>query len=202
MKQLTKTVGWVTLTFLLERVAYADNCGSLSDCFSTIGSATAAAVGVAVMVIVGMITDLFKMEGEAEAGETPQNKDSSERAIDMDKAVEHLNSNAYETSQHHCAQYVRQAIEAGGITLERPASGYAKDYGPSLENAGFKKIPKEDYSPQKGDVIILQPPPGRDAGHIQMYNGERWVSDFNQSKDIYPGPGYREKKVPYEIYRP
>ncbi|MBS0425483.1 MAG: CHAP domain-containing protein [Proteobacteria bacterium] len=119
----------------------------------------------------------------------------------MDKAVKHLDDNAYETSQGQCAKYVRQAIEAGGVTIpNRPL--YAKDYGPKLMELGFKKIGSAGYSPQKGDIVVLQPPKGQSAGHIQIYNGKIWESDFKQSGDIYPGPTYRKEKVAYEIYRP
>lgn len=66
MKHLAKIIGLAALSFLSEGVVYADNCGSLSDCFYTIGSATAAAVGVAVTVIVGSLLDLFGWGGGAE----------------------------------------------------------------------------------------------------------------------------------------
>jgi RHS repeat-associated protein len=128
--------------------------------------------------------------------------DALHKAIDVEKAVVYLDRNAAECSQGKCARAVREAIEAGGTTLTRPSSGDAKDYGPSLEAAGFTKVPKENYVPLKGDVIVLQPPTGRTSGHIQMWNGTRWESDFKQSTDLYPGPGYRKDKVKYEIYRP
>ena len=67
---------------------------------------------------------------------------------------------------------------------------------------GFKKVEAADYIPQKGDVIVLQPPEGEEAGHIEMYNGTNWVSDFVQGERIYPGPAYRRDKVAYEIFRP
>ena len=121
--------------------------------------------------------------------------------FDIDTAVKHLNDNAHETSQGQCAKYVRQAIEAGGVTISnRPL--YAKDYGPKLTELGFKKIDSKGYIPQKGDIVVLQPPEGQSAGHMQIYNGEIWVSDFKQSSGIYPGPAYRKEKVAYEIYRP
>lgn len=68
MIQLAKIVGIPGLVFLWQRIAHADNCGSLSDCFHTIESATVAAVGVAVTVIVGSLLDFF---GWGNEGETP-----------------------------------------------------------------------------------------------------------------------------------
>jgi len=38
----------------------------------------------------------------------------------------------------NCAAYVRQAIHAGGINVIN--THHAKDYGPMLEAAGFRKI--------------------------------------------------------------
>lgn len=46
---------------------------------------------------------------------------------DKSKAVAHLNSQALAVSTGNCAKYTREAIVAGGITLERTQS--AKDYG-------------------------------------------------------------------------
>jgi len=122
--------------------------------------------------------------------------------FDVEAAISHLNDNAHDTSQGACAKYVRQAIEAGGVTIPAPRPLYAKDYGPKLTELGFKKVDAKDYVPQKGDVIVLEPPKGQTAGHIEMYNGTTWVSDFTQRDDIYPGPAYRKEKVAYEIYRP
>lgn len=78
MKQLVNVVGWTTLNLLLEGVARADNCGSLSDCFYTVQSATVAAVGVAVMVVVGVLTNLFKVE-EAEAKESGEDSEEKDQ---------------------------------------------------------------------------------------------------------------------------
>lgn len=121
--------------------------------------------------------------------------------FDVEKAVEYLDKHAHSNSQGQCAKYVRQAIEAGGLAIaDRPL--YAKDYGPALTALGFTKVAVEAYTPVKGDIVVLQPPKGQTAGHIEIYNGTTWVSDFVQSQNIYPGPAYRKEKVSYEIYRP
>ena len=120
----------------------------------------------------------------------------------IDDAVKHLDANAHDKSQGQCARYVREAIEAGGVTIPPPRPLYAKDYGAKLAGLGFSKITAEGYTPQKGDIIVLQPPSGQSAGHIQMYNGSTWKSDFVQGTGIYPGPAYRKDEVAYEIYRP
>lgn len=139
-------------------------------------------------------------------GETPSTPQSlatpQTRAIDIEKSVEFLNKQAHATSQGKCAKYVRQAIEAGGVTIPEPRPVYAKDYGPKLAELKFSKLDIENYVAEKGDVAVFQPPSGQAAGHIQMHNGETWVSDFIQGTGLYPGPAYRKEKVAYEVYRP
>jgi uncharacterized Zn-binding protein involved in type VI secretion len=121
--------------------------------------------------------------------------------MDKDKAAKHLSENAAPKSQGKCAKYVRQAMEAGGMdTTGRPVS--AKNYGPFLDKKGFAKVPAENYVPQKGDVVVIQPyKGGSEHGHIAMYDGQQWVSDFKQ-KDMWGGSGYRNNKPPHQIYRP
>ncbi len=137
--------------------------------------------------------------------------------MDIDNAVNHLNASYLPPSgRGRCAQHVRQAIEAGGVKLDantRPLS--AKDYGPYLETHGFKKIPTKDHLPEKGDIIVLQgfpegpidPGTGKpeyqasEDGHITMFNGEKWGSDFEQ-EDFWGGTGYQSAKPAHAIYRP
>ena len=37
-------------------------------------------------------------------------------------------------------------------------------------------------------------------GHIQMYNGEKWISDFRQN-NFWPGSDYKNAKPSYVILR-
>lgn len=116
---------------------------------------------------------------------------------DKDAAVEYLNANARPHSVSRCAEFVRLAIEAGGLRLLRANS--AKDYGRSLEIAGFAII--GPTLPTPGDVVIIQPCPGQRHGHMAMYNGSNWVSDFKQMHGLYPGPAYRRLKPDFSIYQ-
>jgi type VI secretion system secreted protein VgrG len=122
--------------------------------------------------------------------------------LDIDKAVTELDT-AGSVPLHRCAHFVRVAIEAGGVRL----AGYpidAKDYGPCLTAAGFSTVSANGYVPVKGDVIVIQPyPGGSPAGHIEMYDGVQWVSDYKQpGNDIWPGSFYRKANPAYAIYRP
>ena len=55
-------------------------------------------------------------------------------------------------------------------------------------------------SPQRGDVVVIQSIPGHPHGHMAMYDGEHWVSDFKQ-RTLYPGDSYRAYKPSYVVYR-
>lgn len=136
--------------------------------------------------------------------------------MDIDTAVYCLNGNAKPKSpapgEGECAKYVREAIEAGGVKFKAPPPPvpvYAKDYHPYLgdyfEDITPTKLDK--YSPKKGDIAVFQSPDliNHPHGHIQMYNGKEWVSDFKQGegkRHFWPGPTYRDKKPRYAIYRP
>lgn len=121
---------------------------------------------------------------------------------DVDKAAAYLTQAAQSQSQHECARYVRLALKAGGCpTYIHPAS--AKDYDAFLPKLGFKEVSITDYNPMKGDIIVIKPPQntkGHEHGHIAMYNGQKWISDFNQ-RDMYGGSIYRKKGTVYHLFR-
>jgi hypothetical protein len=144
--------------------------------------------------------------GCPEGGEWCSGDDEESENMNIDDAVKKLNAQAKKISGGKCATFVREAIQAGGVDLQTPYPASAKDYGPYLEQYGFEAVtptPSPNYSPEKGDIAVIQPyPGGRPDGHIEMYNGTQWVSDFFQNgKDIWPGPGYRQSTPSYEVYR-
>jgi peptidoglycan hydrolase-like protein with peptidoglycan-binding domain len=112
-------------------------------------------------------------------------------------AVAYLNRNAEPHSLGRCARYVREAVEAGGVTLIRHES--AKNYGSSLVAVGFVAVNTSTY--ELGDVAIIQPIPGHPHGHATMYNGDIWISDFRQNNGLYPGKTYRSLRPSFAIYR-
>jgi hypothetical protein len=114
-------------------------------------------------------------------------------------AVATLQTNARAKSVKECAAYVRRAIAAGGIALQ--PTQHAKDYGPGLVAAGFVRYDTEpEGGYQKGDVAVMQGFPGSASGHMQMYDGSVWISDFRQN-GFWAGPGYRTNKPGFKIYR-
>lgn len=132
---------------------------------------------------------------------------------DIDKTIEYLKEHVESHSFGQCAKYVRRALNAGGFDVN--PSGNAKNYSSELEKVGFRPVviysgnnPEglsdegyvRGYTPQAGDVAIIQPyEGGNPAGHMTMYDGSHWLSDFRQ-RTMYPGSGYRREKPPYIIY--
>lgn len=113
-------------------------------------------------------------------------------------AVNFADRHAETSSKGHCAAYVRRALEWGGISLVPTLR--AENYGPSLKAAGFYETTS---TPQRGDVVVIEGIPGHDDGHMAIYDGTRWISDFKQrpGADVYPGPDYRKAQPAYKIYR-
>ena len=109
--------------------------------------------------------------------------------FDVDSAVKYLTEHAKNISVGQCAKYVRQALEHGGLdTTGRPKVAYK--YNEFLPKLGFvpilessntgNKLP-ENYTPQKGDIVVIGANRSHQAGHIAMYNGHQWISDFKQN---------------------
>lgn len=108
-----------------------------------------------------------------------------------------LQANTYSTSK--CATNVRIALEAGGMKVQGDHR-YASDYMKCLPQMGFYEIyGKGNYVPKAGDIVVHAPTDGHEYGHIAMYDGHAWISDFVQ-KDIYGGSAYR-KSDNYKVFR-
>jgi hypothetical protein len=132
-----------------------------------------------------------------EALETPH-RERSATVFDLNKATTMLNQRAPGRKPgQKCATFVRIAIAGGGVTVQN--TYHAKDYGPQLEKAGFRKV--TDGTLQKGDVAVIQNYPGGNiSGHMTMYDGQKWVSDYQQ-RDMWGGDGYRTHQPAHQIYR-
>jgi RHS repeat-associated protein len=127
----------------------------------------------------------------------------------IDNAVNWLNNNAHESwkdAKGQCAYYIRMALEAGGInTSNHPVP--ARLYGSYLKSWGFSIENPTNYL--KGDIAVIQGYPGATSdprtgipyGHIQMYNGSIWISDFKQNRPFWPGGKYEYYKPSFAIYR-
>jgi len=158
--------------------------------------------------LIGKNTEFGKSKNHEEKAIFFKNKSSKTfktneckfKKYDIEKAVEHLNKQAKSKSIERCALYVRQAINAGGIFgLRGDAMTYYNEK--KLEIAGFTKIGDDINSIElkKGDIVAFAAVKGHSYGHIAMWNGEQWVSDFKQ-KSFWVAPQY-EKEKKYVLYR-
>ena len=87
-----------------------------------------------------------------------------------------------------CLTDIEKAFSAGGLTLSCPR-GYAGQCNSSLQALGFTSLGSSDSSPKPGDVIVVQHINGANSiGHIAMFTGSVWISDFVQSTSESP-PG-------------
>jgi len=125
-------------------------------------------------------------------------------------AIVHLLAHALPHYKGRCARYVREALNAGGIPVQRTEE--AQNYGPQLEKAGFQEVidvkkgtgyPPSEYDPQAGDVVVIQgmPDTDSDVGHVAMFDGVHWTSDTVQKNGFWPNGDYREQQPAYKIYR-
>ena len=114
----------------------------------------------------------------------------SNKKFDIDIACDWITKHSAAASLHSCAKYVRMAIEAGfrdpNATHGRP--NWAWKYIDYLPTIGFKflRMVHRDtlntYKPEKGDIAVyLQNNSKNVPGHICMYTGQKWISDFKQN---------------------
>lgn len=59
MRRLWQIAWWFGGMLILSSPLWADNCGSLSDCYQTIKAATGVGVGIAILVTVGVLLDML-----------------------------------------------------------------------------------------------------------------------------------------------
>ena len=116
--------------------------------------------------------------------------------IDKDAIVHYIDRHAGGRSQGKCAAYCRRAFEVGGVdTKGHPVD--AKDYGPLLLWNDASVVPQSGYKPERGDVVVFKGSAAHPSGHIAIYDGKQWVSDFKQNHMSPYGAG----APPATIYR-
>lgn len=103
-------------------------------------------------------------------------------------AAAKASSRALRSSAGLCAKYVREALQSAGYKITPQKSAYMYHTNGILTKAGFTKLP--NGTPEvAGDVLVWGPIPGHPHGHIQIFDGKDWVSDFKHRRDLRPyGP--------------
>lgn len=97
-------------------------------------------------------------------------------------------SRANRSSVGYCAKYVRIAIQSAGIKYDAVPSAYQAHTNGNLKRAGFVHI-QDTGQYEVGDIMVWDRGNGAKHGHIQIWNGKNWVSDFIQNSKI-PGRKY------------
>lgn len=120
-------------------------------------------------------------------------------SVSIDKAVAYLKAHAHKKSTGYCAKYVANALEAGGFKFTRQPSAYLYHTKGIIKKLGFTPISRPS-KPKKGDIYVQDKNSSHPDGHIAMFSGSKWISDFIQNSDqVYRNnPGkryyYRYKK--------
>ena len=117
-------------------------------------------------------------------------------------AVNWIRNNSSPSSQGRCAKYVRTAIEQGGVsTAGRPIA--AKHYVGFLPTIGFNPIGSITGRDKQSRWSLSNAKPGDIAvmdhgtyGHICMWGGDQWYSDFKQGNRMWVYSGECHRKRP------
>lgn len=117
----------------------------------------------------------------------------------MLNAMRYARKHAKTKSSGYCARYVANALEYAGIKFQRQPSAYMYHTNGILKKAGFGLVSTSmsGYSPQPGDVCVIGRFNNHKHGHICIYDGKNWISDFVQRT---PSP-YRDGPGPLYFYR-
>ena len=99
-------------------------------------------------------------------------------------------------SSGYCARYVREALQnGGGYKFQGVGSAYQYHTQGVLVKAGFAQI-HSGTKWQVGDVMVYQNSKQRIHGHIQIWDGRNWISDFIQNSWVIYGG-----KNPFSLWR-
>lgn len=117
----------------------------------------------------------------------------------MLNAMRYAKKHAKNESTGYCARYVANALQYAGIKFQRQPSAYMYHSNGILKKAGFGLVSTSlsGYSPQPGDVCVVGRFNNHKHGHICIYDGKNWISDFVQRN---PSP-YSDGPGPLYFYR-
>ena len=112
-------------------------------------------------------------------------------------AARYATEHAEKKSVGMCALYVRKAIMTGGISLYMGGDAWCYKY--TLPILNFHQVGKKSER-EVGDIVVFQPIGGRRFGHIAIWNGSQWVSDFRQ-RNLIVHSDYLKEGCECAIYR-
>ena len=104
----------------------------------------------------------------------------SYKTYDAGKASRYATGNTLSTSHNCCAGFVMRALWQGNCFVSiYPAWAYKR----ILPLYGFKEVPDNGMY-LTGDIIVFPKTNGHIFGHIAIWNGQQWVSDFRQRNKV------------------
>ena len=121
------------------------------------------------------------------------------QSFSVNAASRYLVEHAYEKSYNRCAWRVMCAMNAGGQPVPLLRACDYKWYFRRFLSTQFYEVPIDGYIPEKGDIVVFPKVTNHPYGHIAMWTGKQWVSDFKQ-KNILVAKEYSEHDC--TIYRP
>lgn len=111
-------------------------------------------------------------------------------------AAKYARSHAEKESTGWCGKYVANALQAAGFKFDRPAEAWMYHAHGTLSKLGFGLVSNglSGYTPEPGDISVTDKFKGHQYGHICIFDGRNWISDFVQNgPNVYkdgPGPMY------------
>ena len=123
--------------------------------------------------------DYFEQNGIQKPVEANAPVKAKKTAETAQAAADYATSHALKGSAKKCAEYVNNALRAQGIKIW----GHGRDVAGNLLKTGkFQSIAYNGkYIAQKGDVMSIPSIAGHPYGHVAIFNGEYWVSDYIQT---------------------
>ena len=136
----------------------------------------------------------------------------------FDKVADTVVRNRKEKSKGKCAEHVRMGLVAGDLNgkikkMFGGRLGDAFEYLTNLPKLGFNAVFRgtslKGFTPMKGDVAVFdrktygQDKPNEGGwvyGHVCVWTGSNWVSDFVQAT-VYPHSRYAANGLPFTIFR-
>jgi len=136
------------------------------------------------------VTYLKKHNKGKKKGDTNQNnknkKSKSAKLKKAEAASDIARQRAHPESTGWCAMYVADALEDAGFSFTRQGSACQYYTNGILKGMGFSLLSSKPKKLKKGDVPVHECNDYHIHGHIQIYDGNRWYSDFVQnSENIY-----------------
>lgn len=100
------------------------------------------------------------------------------------------------TPRNRSASVVGDWLINAGFPIRKQANAVDYHRAKILDGGGWVWISTEEYEPLEADIAVFE---GANGGHIQVFDGSQWVSDYRQP-DFYP-TGYSANSGNYYLYR-